>query len=427
MSLEFEYCTRFCGLRIVGNTSQSKLKGSIIMILIGIDIGKSSHTFCVLNQTTGEEIVSPTNIENNRSGFEFLISKIKQYKREDMLFGMEDTGHYHFALLKELLSRNFTVALINPIATDLTRKMQGGISKNDNLDSLTICDVISSNSKKKPYRITKLDKYELFEQRELTRHHHNLKEELNVYTNRLQKCIDIVFPEFNSLFKSKYGIVYINILKTFGSAANIAKADIKSIQECFEFKGRGLRISLTAEKLIEKAKNSIGIDSTSEVIQIKHLILQIELINQQLNEIDEKIEEFSRQTNSPILTIPGISHFSGTSILSEFGNFCNYSNAKKLIKFAGVAPYEHQSSQYKAEHTSITKKGSKYLRKTLYQIITPVIKHNQVFKNYYLLKLSQGKSHRCAQGHCVRKLLRVIYRICTSTGDSAIFNASLLK
>ena len=46
-----------------------------------------------------------------------------------MLFGMEDTGHYHFALLKELLSKNYTVALINPVAIDLTRKMQGGISK----------------------------------------------------------------------------------------------------------------------------------------------------------------------------------------------------------------------------------------------------------------------------------------------------------
>ncbi len=427
MSLEFEYCTRFCGLRIVVNTSQSKMKGSIIMILIGIDIGKSNHTFCVLNQATGEEIVSPTNIQNNKNGFNFLISKINNYKKEDMLFGMEDTGHYHFALLKELLSRNYTVALINPVATDLTRKMQGGISKNDNLDSLTICDVISSNSKKKPYRITKLDQYEMFEQRELTRHHHNLKEELNIYTNRLQKCIDIVFPEFNSLFNSKYGAVYINILKTFGSAANIARADISTIQKCFEVKGRGLRISLTAEKLKETAKNSIGIDSTSEVIQIKHLILQIELINEQLKEIDKKIEEYSRQTNSPILTIPGISHFSGTSILSEFGNFCNYSNAKKLIKFAGVAPYEHQSSQYKAEHTSITKKGSKYLRKTLYQIIIPVINFNEVFKKYYLLKLSQGKSHRCAQGHCVRKLLRVIYHICTSIGDDAKFNPSLLK
>ncbi len=50
-----------------------------------------------------------------------------------------------------------------------------------------------------------------------------------------------------------------------------------------------------------------------------------------------------------------------------------------------------------------------------------------MFKKYYLLKLSQGKGHRCAQGHCVRKLLRVIYHICTSIGDDARFNASLLK
>ena len=38
--------------------------------------------------------------------------------------------------------------------------------------------------------------------KQLTRHHLNLKEEINVYSNRLQKSIDIVFPEFNKLFKS---------------------------------------------------------------------------------------------------------------------------------------------------------------------------------------------------------------------------------
>ncbi|MBS5853586.1 MAG: IS110 family transposase [Staphylococcus sp.] len=395
------------------------------MILIGIDIGKNSHTFCIFNQTTGQEILAPTNIKNNKTGFDFLLSKIKDYKKEDLLFGMEDTGHYHFALLKALLSKNYTVALINPVATDLTRKMQGGISKNDNLDSYTICDVISSNSRKKPYRITKINKFDLFEQRELTRHHHNLKEELNVYTNRLQKCIDIVFPEFNSLFTSKYGIVYMDILKNFGSAANIARTDIRTLENYFNYKGRGKRISLTADELKASAKTSIGIDSISEVIQIKHLISQIELINVQLEEIDKKIEEFSRQTNSPILTIPGISHFSCTSILSEFGDISNYSSAKKLIKFAGVAPYEHQSSLYKAEHTSITKKGSKYLRKTLYQIIMPVIWNNEVFKQYYQFKISQGKSHLCALGHCVRKLLRVIYHLCTT--ENGKFDASLLK
>ena len=85
-------------------------------------------------------------------------------------------------------------------------------------------------------------------------------------------------------------------------------------------KRRGNRISLTPERLKECARSSIGISSSAEVIQIKHLTAQIELIEEQLTEIDKKIEEFSIQNNSPILSIPGISHFSGTSILAELGD-----------------------------------------------------------------------------------------------------------
>ena len=400
------------------------MKGCIIMYLVGIDIGKNSHFFCVLNREDGEVLVEPTSIKNNLKGFNSLIQAIEPYDKASVLIGMEDTGHYHFALLKFLLSKEFKVAMINPVATDMTRKLQGGISKNDKLDTLTICDVLSSSNRKKAYRITVMSKFDYYEQRQLTRHHHNLKEELNVYTNRLQKCIDLVFPEFNSLFKSKYGTVYMNLLKTFGSADKIAHADIRSIRKCFEIQGRGKRIVLTAERLKEAAKESVGIASLADEIQIRHLIGQIELINAQLDEIDKKIEEFSCQTNSPILSIPGISHFSGTSILSEIGDIFNYSKASKIIKLAGVAPYEYESSQYRAEHTAITKKGSKYLRKTLYQIIVPVIQYNEVFKQYYLLKRSQGKSHRCAQGHCVRKLLRVIYHLLTKNQQ---FDASLLR
>lgn len=384
------------------------------MILVGIDIGKNSHFFCVLNRDDGEVLVEPTSLKNNQNGFTLLLQALAPYDKDSVLIGMEDTGHYHFALLRYLLSKEYNVALINPIATDMTRKMQGGISKNDKLDTLTICDVLSSSNRKKSYRITKIDKFDYYEQRQLTRHHHNLKEELNVYTNRLQKCIDLVFPEFNTLFKSKYGTVYMNLLKAFGSADRIAHADIRSIRKCFEIQGRGNRISLSAEQLKDAAISSIGISSIADEIQIRHLIGQIELIHAQLDEIDKKIEEFSIKTNSPIISIPGISHFSGTSILAEIGDIGNYPKASKLIKFAGIAPYEHESSQYRAEHTAITKKGSKYLRKTLYQIIVPVITFNPVFKSYYELKRSQGKSHRCAQGHCVRKLLRVIYHLLTT-------------
>ena len=381
------------------------------MILIGIDIGKNKHTFSIIDKGTGEILSSPTVFDNNQTGFLYLIKKLSNYAKSELLIGMEDTGHYHFALLKYLLDNRYTVALINPMTTDLTRKIQGGITKNDTLDSITICDVISSNHRKKPYRITKVNRFDLYEQKQLTRHHHNLKEELNIYKNRLQKCIDIVFPEFNSLFCSKYGIVYMSILKTFASAEKIANSDIRTIRKCFEYDGRGKRISLSAEQLKAVAKTSIGITSVAEEIQIRHLVCQIEMIEEQLSEIDKKIEEFSLQNNSPILSIPGISHFSGTSILAELGDICNYTKASQIIKFAGVAPYHYESSQFTAQHTAITKKGSRYLRKTLYQIILSVITHNNVFTAYYNKKLAEGKGHRCAQGHCIRKLLRIIYHL----------------
>ena len=405
------------------NTLQFLRKECITMILVGIDIGKNKHTFSIVDKGTGEILSNPAIFDNNLAGFLYLIKKLRGYVKSELLIGMEDTGHYHLALLKYLLDNRYTVSLINPTTTDLTRKIQGGIAKNDTLDSITICDVISSNQRKKPYRITKVNRFELYEQKQLTRHHHDLKEELNIYKNRLQKCIDIVFPEFNSLFNSKYGIVYMRVLKTFSSANAIANADIRSIRKCFEFKGRGGRISLSAEQLKMSAKISVGIPSVAEEIQIRHLVCQIELLEEQLSEIDKRIEEFSIKNNSTILSIPGISHFSGTSIIAELGDICNFQKSSQIIKFAGVAPYHYESGQFTAQHTSITKKGSRYLRKTLYQIILPVINNNEVFRTYYNKKLAEGKGHRCAHGHCIRKLLRVIYHLLT-TGQQ--FNPEFL-
>ena len=372
------------------------------MFLVGIDIGKLSHMFCILDASNNEVIVKPVSFKNDKLGFDFLMNQLKSYPKDHLLIGMEDTGHYHFTLLKFLLDSGFSVALINPVTTDLTRKIQLSSTKDDDLDTLTICDVLASNQRRKSYRISKIDSFDLYEQKRLTREHHDLKEQLNIYTNKLQKCIDIVFPEFNSLFRSKYGSIYMNVLKTFGSADSIAHADIRNIRKCFETNRRGRRISLTPEALKEAARNSIGFPSKAEVIELRHLIDIIELINVQISEVDKKIEEFSVQNNSPILTIPGISHFSGTSILAELGDLRNFSKVAQVIKFAGVSPSKYKSSQYEAQHAAITKKGSRYLRKTLYQVILPVIRYNPVFNAFYRHKLSQGKGHRCAQGHCVR-------------------------
>lgn len=387
---------------------------------IGIDVGKFSHCAAVLSNL-GEVKVKPFYFSNDIKGFKLLIETTKPYLTKDTLFGMEDTAHYADNLRMFLLGQHRHVAMINPLTTDAMRKAQLITAKNDKLDAQSICMILMNPSL---YRKSELSDFDMHQIRELTRYHHRMQEVCSQYKSQLQKAIDIVFPEFNSLFSSNYGPTYMRILEKFQSADTIANTDIRSLRNALKHEGRGRSVSFSAEQLKDLAKSSVGQPNIILEMEVKHLIGLINSINENIEEVDKKIEEFSSQLNSPILSISGISHLSGTSIIAELNNLKKFTNASQVIRYAGVNPIVYQSGNFNATMTRLSKKGSKYLRKTLYQIITPVIENNPVFKSYYNKKIDEGKSHRCAQGHCVRKLLRVIFHI-IKTGES--FNPELIR
>lgn len=51
------------------------------MILVGIDIGKLSHMFCVLDSSTGEFLVHPVSFKNNRQGFDSFMDSIRSFSK----------------------------------------------------------------------------------------------------------------------------------------------------------------------------------------------------------------------------------------------------------------------------------------------------------------------------------------------------------
>ncbi len=379
------------------------------MIFIGIDLAKYKHCACINNPITGELLVEPFFFKNNKDGFNELLSSIKPYK--DSLVGLEDTGHYGNNLIDFLRDNDFKVALINPRLTKMYRNALGWAAKNDKKDSILITKVLMD---KDNYRLLSDKDLIISELKEITRRYHDGEEDINRFKNRLQKAIDLVFPEYNKLFSSKYGIVYNRILKHFGSAEVISNTDIRTLRKAFKVDGRGRRIPLTAEQLKENAKDSIGTHTDATVLEIKRLLDTIELLESYSKQYEDKIKELSLKLNSPIISIPGISHITGMTILAEIGDIHNFDHARNLVSFAGVAPYVVQSGEFNAPKTSITKKGSSYLRKALYQCSLTVITNNPVFHKYYTLKISEGKSHFGAKSHVVRKMLRIIYHLLTN-------------
>lgn len=385
------------------------------MKLVGIDIAKYEHAANIFDSSTGETLCDPFFFKNNEEGFNKLINELNKHSKEELLIGMEDTGHYNFAIQYRLLVEGYKVAMINPITTKNLRKASLKTVKSDKEDAILISKTLLD---KDYYRIVSIKSEKINEARELTRYRIQLTKEMNQKKNILQRHIDIVFPEFNELFKNEYTITYMNILREYSDAYTIAHTDIRSLRKCLKY------APFTAEELKELASKSVGICNQSNSFIIKSLVSSIDLLNSQLEELDKKIEGLAITQESSITTIPGIGIISGTSILAELGDISKYDNAGKIIKYAGVNPYISESGEYAADKTAITKKGSKYLRTTLYRVIIPVIRFNSVFKEYYKLKRFQGKGHLCALGHCIRKLLRIIYHLET---NNISFDENLIK
>ena len=378
------------------------------MINIGIDVGKFKHCAAVIDDKTGEVLIKQFFFSNDQEGFDFFYSKVKRYIHRRHAVGMEDTGHYMINLTNYLLEKKLSVKYINPRSTNLRRKELGISAKNDKKDTLLIAEMLSE---KKFWRSVSKSSMETSKLRELTRLYHQLQEQQNQDMNRLQRALDIVFPEVNTLSWTRYSKAYIQFLAAYSSASSIASEDIRNLRRALKTEGRGRQCKVTAEEIKELAKCSVGDDNIAVELEVKSVIAIINTRAEQIRVLEKKIEEFSHQLNSPIISIPGISHITGMTILAEIGKIQDFPEGAKLISYAGMEPLIHQSGKYDAAHMPISKHGSRYLRKALYQAVFTVCKYEPTFQAYYTKKRNQGKSHRCAQGHCVRKLLRVIYKL----------------
>ena len=93
-----------------------------------------------------------------------------------------------------------------------------------------------------------------------------------------------------------------------------------------------------AKELRVLAQKSVGANESAISIQITQTIQQIELLDNQLDKIEAEMMNIMRFNDSVIMTIPSIGYINGGMILSEIGDIHRFSNASKLLAFAGLDP-----------------------------------------------------------------------------------------
>ena len=378
------------------------------MFLLGIDIAKLNHVASCIDSSTNEVIFSNFKFKNDFKGFSALLDKIKSLDVKNLIIGLESTSHYGENLINFLFKQHFKVALINPLQTSHLRKANIRDAKNDRLDSLNIARSLIFGK----LNFVSEKNIDCFSVKKLTRFRSNLIKQRSKAKIQLTSLLDLLFPELQYLFKSKiHSKTIYTLLKKYPSADEIAALKDDEISNLLYASSKG---HFKREKSIELkslAKTTVGIKDTSVSLHVIQLIELIELFDRQIKDIVTKITDTVDKLDTKLLSVPGINIIACTIILGETNNFDNFSNATKLLAFAGLDPKIRQSGNFSATSCRMSKKGSPYLRYALIFTAWNAVRHSEKFNKYYCLKRSQSKSHYNALGHVVHKLVRVIFTL----------------
>jgi len=376
---------------------------------IGIDVGKFSHSICVLGESGQKTIFA---IKNDKSGFEDLKKKLLSLQeRENILVGMEATGHYFLNIYEFLLEfglRTEQIALLNPLQVKAFRNTNLRGAKSDNVDAERIAVLLRFGD----FQRCNVSVDKLMNLRELTRLRSDLVSNLADLKRKIIAVLDRIFPEFNEVFQNKFGLTAVALLSDYPTPEDMAELSLKKLTTII--KGLSKR-GISSEKILklhQSAQNSIGISFGKEAFKIELDILleRLKVFQKQIDVLEEKISELAYTFNSQIFTIPGIGKSTGAAILSEIGDIANFRSSGKLIAFAGLDPKLKESGKYQGK-TPISKRGSKYLRNALWSSAMVACRCHEKFKEDYQTRRNKGKSHRYAVTAAANKLTKIIYHI----------------
>jgi transposase len=396
------------------------------MYYLGIDIGKNNHAASMIGED-GKAVFRAFSFSNSTDGGESLLSKLSAHGAtpETIEIGLEATGHYWLAVYSFLRDRGFTLHVINPIQTDGWRKgVEIRRRKTDVIDSQLIAELVRYGD----FIETRLPEEAVLSLKHLTRFRSYLVDSIGDLKRKVICVLDQVFPEYQSLFSDVFGATSKEILLQFGNPAELESVSADSLAALLSALSRRKLGSDKADELSRAAASSFGVTfcRDSFTFQLRMLIEQIKYIEAQVKDTESEIKRIMASLNSPITTVPGIGKTTGAVILGEIGSVSRFERPAQLVAFAGIDATVNQSGEFEGTNNHMSKRGSPYLRRALYQsalVAATGRNPDPVLRDFYLKKLAEGKHHSTCVGAVARKLCHIIFAVLTENRPFEVRNS----
>ncbi len=269
--------------------------------------------------------------------------------------------------------------------------------KTDLRDSEWIAE-LCLNGMIEPSRIFPKEDREL---RTLTRARENLVNNSTQMKNRIHQALESSCIKISSVLSDIFGKSGRYILDSLLEGKNIDEILIGL---------KSKKIKKKEQELREAIKNSLD---PAQILYVRNCLELMEEIQKKIKNLDTEIVSRIDRMKEDVeiaMSIPGIAFTSASSILAEIGNYRDFANGSKLAAWCGLAPTVYESAD-KLITGSITKQGSKHVRRMLVQVAHAISRTRNSRLKSFFLRIKAKKGTKKAVVALARKVLCILHHL----------------
>ena len=348
----------------------------------GIDVSSRKSTVAVL-RPFGEVVKLPFDIIHSVEGFASLVQQLKSIEGETRIV-MEHTGRYYESFAMSMYRAGFFVSAVNPLAI---KGYQEGISvrkvKTDKADALKIAQFAIDKWEILPH-YTPMDtiRYDL---KTLHRQFQLSSKTKTALNNNLIALLEQSYPGANR---------YQKWCKRHGY--NFSEAKAVEIHEDARQRFPLVPKSDTCKLMVREA-----------VAQLNAVSRTVETYRAEMDRLASQLPEYET-----VMAMTGVGKSMGPQLIAEIGDLRRFAHQKSLVGFASTDPIKDDSGDKVSDSKPSSKRGSPYLRRTLFVIMTILLQLQPPDDPVYQFldkKRSEGKPYYVYMTAGMTKFLRIYY------------------
>lgn len=389
------------------------------MLAVGIDVSKSKSAAAILNPD-GTVHTKPFEFRHSQPEMDALIRYIKG-QNQPVTILMENTGHYHYPVLKALEAAGLPVCLINAYQMKKYGDMELRKAKTDKKDALRI----ARYALEKGYSLvphTSMDqKYE--DLRFLARQYDQRMGTLTTNKVFLINLLDETMPGITKLLslttrdpETSLTMLFIKRFKSYDRIKKMGRTRFLDSYNKLARKSRNRRAYGYGLAIYELAVNSITTRGENEFTlaaqdQCVDLVSEsqkaADAIILKMQTLAETLPEYA-----VLRSMAGVGDRLGPLILAEIGDIRRFHSGKALNAYAGNDAPPYQSGTFESHNRHISKRGNAALRKYCFEVMQALKLTQPQDDPVYLFlikKEQEGKPYNVAKMAGVNKFLRIYY------------------